>query len=130
MEVIYSILFVDDEINVLNSLKRGVREESYKTFFALSGKEALEILEREEINVIITDAGMPEMNGLTLLNIVKKKYPHIVRMMLSGDSGMPQIGDSIKIGDVFKVINKPWKLEDELKVSIKEAIKYYKQQIK
>jgi two-component system, NtrC family, response regulator HupR/HoxA len=67
----YSVLFVDDEINILNSLDRGLMDEDYKCYFALNGKKALEILEKEQICVIVSDMRMPEMDGLTLLKLVK-----------------------------------------------------------
>ena len=72
-----TVLFVDDEERVLSCLKGGLLGEPYKTLFAKSGKEALEILEKNEVHVIVTDMRMPEMSGLELLRAVKEKYPHI-----------------------------------------------------
>jgi YesN/AraC family two-component response regulator len=70
---------VDDEEKILRSLKRGLLDEPYNSLFAESGKEALEILEQNEVHVLVTDMRMPEMSGLGLLRIVKKEYPHIVQ---------------------------------------------------
>ena len=59
-----TVLFVDDEEKILKSLKRGLIDEPYRTLFADSGKEALEILGQQEVQVVVTDMRMPEMNGL------------------------------------------------------------------
>lgn len=124
----YSVLFVDDEINVLNSLERGLLDQEYKCFFALSGKKALEIMEKENICVIVSDMRMPEMDGLTLLRIIKEKYPRTVRIVLSGYAQLQQILLTVNTADVFKFITKPWKLEEEFISVINSAIEYYKTQ--
>jgi len=58
-----TVLFVDDEERLLNSLKRGLIDEAYKCLFANSGPEALKVLETNKVHVIVTDMRMPEMNG-------------------------------------------------------------------
>ena len=120
-----TVLFVDDEEKLLKSLRRGFLDEPYKTLFATSGKEALEILKRNEVNVLVTDMRMPEMGGLELLKIVKEQYPHIVRMVLSGYTQVTTLLTAINQGEIYKYITKPWKLEEEFKPSIREAIEYY-----
>ncbi len=120
-----TVLFVDDEKKILTSLKRGLLDEPYETLFANSGKEALEILKRKKVHVIVTDMRMPEMTGLELLRIVKEEYPHIVRMVLSGYTQISTLLTAINQGEVYKYITKPWKLEEDFKPSIREAIDYY-----
>jgi DNA-binding NtrC family response regulator len=120
-----TVLFVDDEEKLLNSLKRGLLDEPYNTLFATSGKKALEILEHNEVHVLITDMRMPEMGGLELLKIVKEQYPHIVRMVLSGYTQVTTLLTAINQGEIYKYITKPWKLEEEFKPAIREAIEYY-----
>ena len=120
-----TVLFVDDEEKVLKSLKRGFLDEPYKKLFAISGKDALEILEKNEIYVIVTDMRMPEMNGLELLKIVKEKYPDVVRMVLSGYTQINTLLTAINQGEIFKFITKPWKLEEEFKPAVHEAIEHY-----
>lgn len=124
-----AVLFVDDEINILNSLKRGLIDEEYECCFASSGKEALEIMKNKTISVIVTDMRMPEMDGLTLLKEVREKYPRTVRIVLSGYTQLQQILVTINQVDIFKFITKPWKLEEEFKVVIKQAIEYYRLQM-
>lgn len=120
-----AILFVDDEKLILNSLERGLLDEPYKKYFAKSAQEALDILEKKDIHVLVTDMKMPGMNGLELLKIVKEKYPQIVKIVLSGYTQLPQILATINQVDIFKFITKPWKLEDEFKRVINQAIEYY-----
>ena len=119
------VLFVDDEEKVLRSLKRGLLDEPYETVFANSGREALEIMERQDIHVLVTDMRMPEMSGLELLRIVRDKYPHIVRMVLSGDTQVTTLLTAINQGEIFKYITKPWKLEEDFKPAIRQAVEFY-----
>lgn len=123
-----AVLFVDDEVNVLSSLRRGLIDEDYECFFASSGKEALEIMKRNVISVICTDMRMPEMDGLTLLKEVKAKYPKTVRVVLSGYTQLQQVLATVNQGDIFKFITKPWKMEEEFKVVIQQALDYYRLQ--
>ncbi len=118
-------LFVDDEEKILRSLRRGLREEPYKTFFASSGKEALIILQQEPVHVLVTDMRMPEMDGLELLKIVKTEHPYIIRMVLSGYTDMDTTLAAINEGEIFRFIAKPWELEGELKTAIRQAIEFY-----
>lgn len=120
-----NVLFVDDELSILASLRRGLMDEDYKCFFADNGQEALEILEKNEISVIATDMRMPKMNGLQLLKECKQKYPNTVRIVMSGYTHLPQILATINQGDIFKFIPKPWNLDEEFKPAISEGVKYY-----
>jgi len=120
-----TVLFVDDEEKVLTSLKRGLLDEPYKTLFANSGKEALEILLRNQVHVIVTDMRMPEMSGLELLKAAKKEYPNVIRMVLSGYTQISTLLTAINQGEIFRFITKPWKLEEEFKPAVREAVEYY-----
>ncbi|MGB2864293.1 MAG: response regulator [Sedimentisphaerales bacterium] len=120
-----TVLFVDDEEKILTSLKRGLIDEPYKTLFASSGKEALEILQRNQVHVIVTDMRMPEMGGLELLKAVKEEYPNVIRMVLSGYTQVSTLLTAINQGEIFRFITKPWKLEEEFKPAIREAVEYY-----
>jgi len=125
MDETRTILFVDDEEKILTSLKRGLLDEPYNCLFATSGKEALQILESNEVHVIVTDMRMPEMTGLELLKIVKEKYPNTVRLVLSGYTQITTLLTAINQGEIFKFITKPWKLEEDFKGVVKQAVDYY-----
>jgi len=80
------ILFVDDEPMVLNGLQRTLRKtrQEWDMTFVSSGREALNVLAKKPMDVIVSDMRMPEMDGGRLLAEVKKQYPHVVRIILSG----------------------------------------------
>ncbi|HOQ05684.1 MAG TPA: response regulator [Anaerohalosphaeraceae bacterium] len=120
-----TVLFVDDEVRLLQSLRRGLMDEPYRCLFANSGAEALEILKKNKVHVIVTDMRMPEMNGLELLRKVRELYPDIVRMVLSGYTQITTLLTAINEGHIYKFITKPWKLEEEFKPMVREALKYY-----
>ncbi|MBS1810114.1 MAG: response regulator [Acidobacteria bacterium] len=83
-----TILFVDDESNILQGLQRMLRpmRREWNLCFANSGAEALTILAEKQVDVIVSDMKMPGMDGAQLLEEVSHKYPHIVRIILSGYS--------------------------------------------
>ena len=121
-----TILFVDDDEIVLRSLERGLLDEPYNQLFANSWKQALEILQREEVHVVVTDMRMPEMDGLELLEIIRKMYPHIVGIVFSGYTEMAALQKAVNQGEIFRFIPKPWKLEGDFKKVVREAIEHYK----
>jgi len=122
-----TVLFVDDDPIVLRSIARGLLDEPYNICFAKSGEEALEILCQHEVHVLVTDIRMPEMDGTELLKIVTKKYPHIVKMVLSGYSNTTDLTRTIHQEGVFKFIPKPWDLQEgeEFKEVVRCAIDHY-----
>jgi HD-like signal output (HDOD) protein/CheY-like chemotaxis protein len=82
-----AVLFVDDEPLVLQGLQRMLRgeREAWTMRFVASGREALSLLEREAFDALVTDLRMPGMDGEQLLNTVKERHPHMVRIVLSGE---------------------------------------------
>ena len=103
----HRILFVDDEPNILKGLQRSLRNmrSEWDMKFAQSSLEALEILETEHIDMIITDMRMPEMDGATLLRLVKSHYPEVIRMILSGQSDQESFLKSSHLAHQF--LSKP-----------------------
>ena len=120
-----SVLFIDDEEKVLKSIERCLLDESYRKYFAKSGQEALEILQREEVHVIVVDMVMPGMDGLELLEIVKKQYPNIIIMVLSGYSQPVKTMMAMCEVGIYRFINKPWTYDDDFKAIIRQAINNY-----
>lgn len=120
-----TVLFVDDEVNILSSLKRGLHKEEYKQIFVSSAKDALEELKKSEVEVLVTDMRMPDMNGLELMKIVEKEYPDIVKIVLSGYTQLPQILATVNQVNIFKFITKPWDLEADFKRIIRDSIEFY-----
>jgi putative nucleotidyltransferase with HDIG domain len=119
-----TILFVDDEVNILKALKRLTRHEPWHVLCASRGAEALELLERSPAQVVVSDQRMPEMSGVDLLQSVRDRYPDVVRMMLTGYTEMNVAVDAINRGEIFRLITKPWN-DEELKATIRQAFDHY-----
>ncbi len=123
-ERIHSLLFVDDEENILNALKRTFRKEQYRIITANSGVEGLSVIENEKISVVLSDHRMPGMEGAEFLSEVRKKYPDTLRMMLTGYADMQAVMNAINHGEVYRFITKPWD-DDEIRCIVKDAILHY-----
>jgi putative nucleotidyltransferase with HDIG domain len=97
------ILFVDDEPRILEGLQRmlrGMRQE-WEMQFVGSGQEALDYLSKEPMDVIVSDMRMPGMDGAQLLTEVMKRYPQVVRIVLSGHSDPEKILKSVRIAHQY-----------------------------
>jgi len=116
-----NILFVDDEQNILETLKRFMRNSQYQCFYANSGKVALDILEQEIIDVVVSDMKMPEMTGEQLLREISKTYPETIRIVLSGFSEDELVMAAINEGHIWGFIHKPWN-NNELSQAIDQAV--------
>ncbi|MFH1374599.1 MAG: response regulator [bacterium] len=101
------ILFVDDQPNVLAGMRRMLHKmkDEWEMTFCESGKEALAIMEKQSFDLIVSDMMMPLMNGAQLLTEVAKRYPGIVRFILSGHSDRELILQSV--GYAHQYIAKP-----------------------
>ena len=120
-----TVLFVDDEEDILRTIEKELQDEPYQMLFTTNGKEAFEVLQQNEVHVIVVDMRMPEMSGLDFLKVIKEEYPYIVRMVLSGYAQVTPLLTAINEREIFKYITKPWDSDDELKVAIREAIDRY-----
>ncbi len=122
----HTVLIVDDEIEILKSLNRGLHSEPYDKIFVSSGAQAIDAIKKDQnISVILTDMRMPGMNGLELLKLVDQINPKIVKIVLTGYTQLPQILATVNSVDIFKFMTKPWDLEIELKSTLKAAIEEY-----
>lgn len=114
-----SVLYVDDEENNLISFKANFRIK-YKVFIAISGDEALKIMAKNPIDIIITDQRMPKMTGVQFLEKVLVKYPEPMRVLLTGYADMNAVVDAVNKGKIFHYLTKPWD-EEELDMTILRA---------
>jgi putative nucleotidyltransferase with HDIG domain len=115
-----TVLFVDDEVNILKAVQRLLRPEEMTVLCASTGEEALEILSKTKTQVVVTDQRMPEMSGVDLLSSVRQRHPDIVRMMLTGYTEMNVAVEAINRGEIYRLITKPWN-DDELRATIRQA---------
>lgn len=102
------ILFVDDERAILSSLRRIFRSSSYKVHVACSGAEGIELLEKNDIDLVVSDMRMPEMDGAALLSTVAERWPSTERMLLTGYSELSSAIDAINQGKISRYLTKPW----------------------
>lgn len=120
----YTILFVDDEENILAVLKRLLRKEEYRVLTALSGAEGLRILRENEVHIVVSDQRMPGMLGTEFLRRAKETFPNILTAILTGYADLETIMEGLNRGHISHFFLKPWKSE-ELKQGIREMLYEY-----
>jgi len=123
-EFSHTVLCVDDEINVLNALKRLFRKEGYRLLTTSSGADALKLLQDNPVHMIISDQRMPEMSGTELMAKVKENYPDVIRIILTGYTDVDTITESINQGHIYKFFLKPWN-DQSLVLEIRQALEQY-----
>ncbi|MBN2705033.1 MAG: response regulator [Deltaproteobacteria bacterium] len=115
------ILLVDDEEMVLKALTRTLLDPDWELLTANNGAQALALMAEHQVAAIISDQRMPGMNGLELLGEVKRRYPEVVRMVLTGYAEMNVVVKAINQGEVYRFFTKPWDGE-ELRRTLKEIV--------
>lgn len=119
-----NILALDDEENILNSLKRLFLNEPYGIAVTTDPDEAANIIHKERIKVVLSDHRMPKMTGVQFLGKVKEKDPDIMRILFTGYADFSSAEEAINVGEVYRFISKPWN-PDELRATVSQAIHHY-----
>lgn len=109
------ILYVDDERSNLIVFE-ATFEDDFRIHLANSAAEALEIIEQIPVPVVIADQRMPDMTGVEMFSLIRRKHPHIQRVILSGFSESDSIISAINEGQVFQFVRKPWQRAELLSV--------------
>lgn len=117
-----TLLIVDDEENIVSSLKRLLRRDGYHIVTANSGPQGLQCLAQFDVDVIISDQRMPGMTGVEFLRRTKELYPDTIRMVLSGYTELQSITDAINEGAIYKFLTKPWD-DERVRAHIQEAFR-------
>src|SRR5579885_2277331 len=120
-----AILVVDDEAEILYSL-RGLLRKEYDFHAAQSGYEALRVLDRTPIHVVMADQRMPEMTGVDFLAQVRTRYPDVTRLLLTGYADLNAVIAAVNQGQVSHYITKPWD-PDALRLVLREAYEQHHQ---
>ena len=120
----HTVLCVDDEENILHSIRRLLRKEGYRLLTASSGVEALKILKENDVHLVLSDQRMPQMSGTEFLAEVKEKYPDVIRIILTGYTEVDSITESINKGNIYKFFLKPWN-DQNLKLEIGKALEQF-----
>jgi len=114
------LLIVDDDPSILKVLNLLFRKKNYLILLATSGQEALQILKKHSVHVLIVDQQMPNMTGTELLTLVKKRYPKIISILLSAYADLNTVQVALNDGGIYKFIAKPWN-NDELFKNVEAA---------
>jgi response regulator RpfG family c-di-GMP phosphodiesterase len=109
------ILVVDDEVQINKALLRMFQDTDYEVITADNGKDALELIETTNIDMVISDMRMPMLDGYELLSIVKDKYPRIIRIILSGYTDEKPMFRALLHNIAKLYVFKPWNNNDFLK---------------
>ena len=120
----HSVLFLDDEINILKALQRLLRNEPVQVLTASRPAEAFDLIDRHGPQVIVTDQRMAEMSGVDFLASVRARHNDVVRMMLTGYTDMTIAVEAINRGEIYRLITKPWN-DEELKATLRQAFDHY-----
>ena len=118
-----TLLAVDDEQHIVDSLYDTFMDK-YNVLTALSGAEALDIFNKADIALVITDQRMPGMTGSELLARINKLKPVCQKILLTGYADINAAIDAINNGAVNKYIAKPWD-DDELLQTVDHLITKY-----
>jgi len=118
-----SILFVDDEPEILTALTRLLRGTYITVHTAISGEKGLQVMEQQNIDIVVSDKNMPGMNGNDFLQKVAEQWPETVRIMLTAYTELNDVISAINSGRIWSYMKKPWDNE-ELKLNIQQALNY------
>jgi signal transduction histidine kinase len=118
------VLFLDDEEKVRNSITRMFATESYGVAVAGNFLEAMDILSREKVKVVLSDQRMPDIVGVEFLRRVRVQYPDMVRILFTAYADLIAAEQAINVGEVFRFISKPWH-PDELKATVVSAMYHH-----
>jgi response regulator RpfG family c-di-GMP phosphodiesterase len=116
----WTLLCVDDEPNILSAMKRLFRGTGYQVLTAESGAQAIELLEKEPVNLIISDMRMPIMDGAQLLEQARERWPKVARLLLTGYADVTSTIAAINRGQIHRYITKPWN-DEELLLTVRDA---------
>jgi|ERR1700682_3304204 len=103
-----NVLVVDDEESVREGVLAVLEREGYRIYLAENAQQALDLLRKNPIQLVITDQNMPDMTGIEFLKLIRERHPDVMRIMLTGDADPAVIVRSVNEGEVYRFIKKPW----------------------
>lgn len=122
----YSILYLDDEEQNLVSFQALFRRQ-YNVFTTSSAHEAVDILNKHDIQIIFSDQKMPDVSGVEFFETILPDFPHPVRILLTGYADLEAVIDAINRGQVYRYVAKPWDA-NELSICVENALEKYRRE--
>lgn len=123
-EAMNTLLLVDDEPIILATLTSFLEPQNYRLLTAASAQEAIELLAKFPVGVILTDQIMPGMSGTELLALARIMYPDTVRMVLTADTNLENLTQAINRSEIFRFLAKPWD-NAELLQAVRDAFRHF-----
>ena len=116
-----TLLFIDDDASTLTLLTRLFQPLGYNIFTANSGADALLLLQKEKVDLVISDMQMPQMSGIELLEQIRLKWPDVVRILQTGHSSLSTAIEAINRGEIYRYITKPW-INSDILLIVRDAL--------
>jgi len=118
-----TLLFVDDEPSILSSLQRLFRPRGFKILTAESGEAGLAMLDKQPVDLVISDMRMPNMDGAQFLEKLREKSPETVRLLLTGYADVTATINAVNKGEIYRHISKPWD-DNDIVLIVKQALEH------
>jgi CheY-like chemotaxis protein len=121
-----SILVIDDEQIVLESVNKQLRDDGYVIHAVLSAQEGLDLIEKTHVDVVLTDLMMPHTDGLELMRLVKGRFPHVPVIMMTGYATLSSANQAVQAG-AFGYVAKPFtraELQDVVRKAVRAVQKH------
>ena len=117
-----TVLFVDDDVSILYAIQQLFSDDAFmRLLVASSGAEALEIVRKEDVWLVVSDHHMPGISGIELLERIRHISPTTGRILMTAHADLKTAIDAINISEAFRFIIKPWD-NDELKSIVHEGL--------
>ncbi|OHW40375.1 HD domain-containing phosphohydrolase [Pseudomonas sp. 06C 126] len=115
------VLLIDTHPDVHDRLAQLLRLEPFELCSATTAVEALATLARQPVDLVMSAARLPDMDGATLLAQIHHDYPHTVRLLLTGETDLTLIIKAINEGQIYRYLSKPWK-DEELLLALRQSL--------
>ncbi|RBJ79845.1 two-component system response regulator [Pseudomonas sp. MWU12-2534b] len=115
------VLLVDSQDTILQRLHQLLSAHDYRLYLAHDASEALQVMAREEVDLVISAAHLPQMDGATLLARMHQQYPGTTRILLTGNPDLKLIAKAINEGEIYRYLSKPWD-DQELLLTLRQAL--------
>ncbi|GAB6043538.1 HD domain-containing phosphohydrolase [Endothiovibrio diazotrophicus] len=120
-----TLLLVDDEPNILRALTRALRPLGMRVVTAANGREGLERLAEERVELIISDMRMPEMDGAEFLKQAAERAPDTIRILLTGYADLSSTIAAVNQGRIYRYLSKPWE-DNDLRITVQHALERHR----